>query len=67
MTNPKDLKNTGRAYAVRGVAEKLRADLTSDEPPAWMHSFLKVQNPPAASGRRFGIGIAAFGRETARV
>ena len=46
MTNPKDLKNTGRAYAVRGVAEKLRADLTSDEPPAWMHSFLKVQNPP---------------------
>ena len=46
MTNPKDLKNTGRAYAVRGVAEKLRADLTSDEPPTWMHSFLKVQNPP---------------------
>ena len=46
MTNPSDLKNTGRAYAVRGVAEKLRADLTSDEPPAWMHSFLKVQNPP---------------------
>ena len=41
MTNPSDLKNTGRAYAVQGVAEKLRADLTSDEPPGWMSYFLK--------------------------
>lgn len=41
MRGPEKLKNTGRAYAVRGVAEKLRADLTSEEPPKWMQEFLK--------------------------
>jgi len=41
MTGPSDLKNTGRAYAVRGVAEKLHAELISEQPPTWMRAFLK--------------------------
>ena len=39
--NPNSIDFARRAWAVQNICKRMGAELKSDEPPTWMHSFLK--------------------------